>query len=149
MWYCFYLNQTQGQETYCLVRASDCLSVHLTAHHKLCTTHPTILSESFLKLCRCFCQGLKMCMTFGCNPHINLYHFFRSLRSFFGSSSTNAYRPWVSCERSSSCNQRPSARWNVWKANWADRRTHTLIMLIIAHTCGPCHIISFFQKKII
>ena len=34
------------------------------------------LSWIFLKLCRCFCQGLKMCMTIGCNPHINFATFF-------------------------------------------------------------------------
>ena len=27
-----------------------------------------------LKLYRCFCQGLKMCMTFGYNPQINFCH---------------------------------------------------------------------------
>ena len=32
-----------------------------------------------LKLYRCFCQGLKMCMTFGYNPQINFCHFFHSL----------------------------------------------------------------------
>ena len=36
----------------------------------------TVLSVSFFKLCRCFCQGLKMCMTFGCNPQINFVTFF-------------------------------------------------------------------------
>ena len=33
----------------------------------------------FLKLYRCFCRGLKMCMWFGYNPQINLCHFFRIL----------------------------------------------------------------------
>ena len=37
-------------------------------------TPPTILS-----LYRCFCQGLKMCMTYGYNPQINICHFFHSL----------------------------------------------------------------------
>ena len=32
-----------------------------------------------LKLYRCFCQGLKMCMTFGYNPQINFCHIFHSL----------------------------------------------------------------------
>ena len=32
-----------------------------------------------LKLYRCFCQGLKMCMSFGYNPQINFCHFFHSL----------------------------------------------------------------------
>ena len=86
------------------MRPSVCPSIWLPITN-YAQNSPTILSESFLKLCRCFCQGLKMCMTFGCNPHIILYHFFRSLRSFFGSSYTNAYIHWVSCERSSSYNQ--------------------------------------------
>ena len=30
----------------------------------------------FLKLCRCYCRGLKMCMTFGCNPGIDFVTFF-------------------------------------------------------------------------
>ena len=32
-----------------------------------------------LKLYRCICQGLKMCMTFGYNPQIYFGHFFHSL----------------------------------------------------------------------
>ena len=32
----------------------------------------------FLKPCRCLCQGMKMCMTFDCNPQINICHFFGS-----------------------------------------------------------------------
>ena len=32
----------------------------------------------FLKLCICFCQGLEMCMTFGCNPQMNFCYFFCS-----------------------------------------------------------------------
>ena len=32
-----------------------------------------------LKLNRCFCHGLKMCMWFEYNPRINFYHFFRIL----------------------------------------------------------------------
>ena len=32
-----------------------------------------------LKLYRCFCQGLKMCMTYAYNPQINFCHFFHSL----------------------------------------------------------------------
>ena len=39
-------------------------------------TPPSALYWSFFsKLCRCFCQGLKMCMWFGYNSQIN-YHFF-------------------------------------------------------------------------
>ena len=30
----------------------------------------------FLKLYRCFCHGLKMCIWFGYNPQINFCHFF-------------------------------------------------------------------------
>ena len=30
----------------------------------------------FLKLCKCFLHGLKMCMWFGYNPSINFCHFF-------------------------------------------------------------------------
>ena len=33
----------------------------------------------FLELCRCFCEGLKICMTFACNPQINFCHFLSSL----------------------------------------------------------------------
>ena len=33
----------------------------------------------FFKLCRCFCQGLNMCMTFGCNPRIYFLYIFCSL----------------------------------------------------------------------
>ena len=36
------------------------------------------LSWNFLELCRCFCQGLKICMTFACNPQIKFCHFLRS-----------------------------------------------------------------------
>ena len=39
---------------------------------------PPKLSRIFLKLCRCFCQGLKICTAFGCNPQINFCHFFLS-----------------------------------------------------------------------
>ena len=54
----------------------------------------------FLKLYRCLCQGLKMCMMFGCNPQINFCHFSHSLNLvIFGSTSARAYRHWVSCER--------------------------------------------------
>ena len=31
---------------------------------------PSILAGPFLKLCRCFRQGLKMCIMFGYNPQI-------------------------------------------------------------------------------
>ena len=51
-----------------------------------------------------FCNfpGLKMCMTFGSNPQIIFCHIFCSLNLVnFGSTSTEAYRHWVSCERNS------------------------------------------------
>ena len=44
------------QDTGCLVNA----------------TPPTVVAGSFLKLGRCFCQCLKICMMFGCNPQIIL-----------------------------------------------------------------------------
>ena len=33
------------------------------------------INRVFLKLCRCFCQGRKMCMTFACNSQINFVAF--------------------------------------------------------------------------
>ena len=33
------------------------------------------LNQIFLELCRCFCQDLKMCMTFGSYPQINFASF--------------------------------------------------------------------------
>ena len=57
-------------------------------------------SKIFLTLCRCFCLGLKICMTFCCNPRINFCCFFRSLNLvIFG---LKSFRHWVSCERKSS-----------------------------------------------
>ena len=50
-----------------------------------------------------YCQGLKICMTFGCNPQSNFCYVFRSLNLVnFGSTSTEAYKHWVSCEHNSS-----------------------------------------------
>ena len=44
--------------------------IHIPKHtdtgYLVNATPSTILTGS-LKLCRCFCQGLKMCMRFGCN----------------------------------------------------------------------------------
>ena len=52
----------------------------------------------FLKLSRCFCQGLKMCMKFGHNPQITFYPFFRcSNLVIFG---LKAFIHGASCERS-------------------------------------------------
>ena len=46
----------------------------------------------FLELYRCFCQGLKMCMTFGCSPLINFCYIFCSLNLvFFGQTSSKEY----------------------------------------------------------
>ena len=59
-------------------------------------------SLNFFKLCRCFCQILKMCMNFRYIPQIIFWHFFRSLNLIiFSSTSTKTYRNWVSCERKS------------------------------------------------
>ena len=66
-------------------------------------TRITILLVLF-KLCRCFHQDLKMCITFGCNSQIN---FCRSLNLVnFGSTSIEAYvyRHRVSCELNCSYN---------------------------------------------
>ena len=44
-------------------------------------------------------------MMFGCNPQINLCHFFcTSNLNFFGLTSTKAYFHWVTCERNFSYN---------------------------------------------
>ena len=53
-----------------------------------------------LKLCRCFCQGLTMCMMFGCNPQINFLLLFSQFYNLviFG---LKAFRHWVSCEHNS------------------------------------------------
>ena len=59
------------------VRPSDCLSQNLVN-----ATSPIVLAGSFFKLSGCFCQGLKMCMTFGYNPQINLCHFSRRSNLF-------------------------------------------------------------------
>ena len=58
--------------------------------------HLQILPDLF-ETCRCFCQGLKMCMPFCCNPQI----FFHCLCSsdFLG---LTAFRHWKSCECNSS-----------------------------------------------
>ena len=70
--------------------------VRLSVHYKIFKTQtPTVLARFFL-LFRCICQGLKMCMTFGCNPQINFCHFLGSSGLvIFG---FTAFRHWVSCE---------------------------------------------------
>ena len=51
----------------------------------VCATPPTVLCW-FLKLYRCFCHGLKICMWFGYSPQIIFCHFFPQveLSHFFG-----------------------------------------------------------------
>ena len=48
---------------------------HIGTGYIVNATPPTVLAVSFLNFAGCFCQGLKMCMTFGCNPQINFCHF--------------------------------------------------------------------------
>ena len=52
----------------------------------------------FFKLCICFCECLKNCMRFGCNPHIIYVTFLQ----FENITSTKALIHWVSCERTGS-----------------------------------------------
>ena len=64
------------QETCCFtpcIYLSLCLSV--TNCVQSCECNSLNSSRIFLKLCRCFYQGLKICMTFGCNPQINFVTF--------------------------------------------------------------------------
>ena len=62
------------------VRASFCASVRPSFKWVLCERNSSYnFIPILLKLYRCFCQGLKMCMTFGYNPQINFCHFFHSL----------------------------------------------------------------------
>ena len=66
---------------------------------------PYNFSRIFLKLCRCFCQGLKMFMAFGCSPQIFFCYIFRSFNIvFFARLLTKAYIHLVSCECNSSHN---------------------------------------------
>ena len=76
------------------VRASFCASVRPSFKWVLCECNSSYnFIPILLKLYRCFCQGLKMCMTFGYNPQINVCHFFHSLNlvMFLGSTTTEAY----------------------------------------------------------
>ena len=41
-------------------------------------TPPTVLGKSILNIAGVF-KGLRMCMRYYCNPHINFCYFFRSL----------------------------------------------------------------------
>ena len=62
------------------VRGSFCASVRPSFKWVLCEHNSSYnFIPILLKLYRCFCQGLKMCMTFGYNPQINFCHFFHSL----------------------------------------------------------------------
>ena len=70
------------------VRPSVCPSVRPCVRPSVRPSFKWVLCERnssynfipiLLKLYRCFCQGLKMCMTFGYNPQINFCHFFHSL----------------------------------------------------------------------
>ena len=62
------------------IRASFCASVRPSFKWVLCERNSSCnFIPILLKLYRCFCQGLKMCMTFGYNPQINFCHFFHSL----------------------------------------------------------------------
>ena len=55
----------------------DCKRKYWTIHW-VCNSSYSFMSI-FLKLYRCFCPGLKMCMWFGYNPQINFDYFFRIL----------------------------------------------------------------------
>ena len=72
-------------------------------HGRLVSATPlTVFLLIFLKLCRCFLHGVRMCMWFGYNCWIFFYHFFHFVNlSHF---STSMYRQWVPCERNSSYN---------------------------------------------
>ena len=62
------------------VRACICASVRPSFKWVLCEHNSSYnFIPILLKLYRWFCQGLKMCMTFGYNPQINFCHFFHSL----------------------------------------------------------------------
>ena len=83
-------------------RADERISMHPSVSvTKSCESNSSYgISKIFLQLCRCFCQGLKMSMTFGCNPQIHFCHFFSS--SDFIIFGLIAFRCWVSCECKSS-----------------------------------------------
>ena len=62
------------------VRACVLLCVRPSFKLVLCERNSSYnLIPILLKLYRCFCQRLKMCMTFGYNPQISFCHFFYSL----------------------------------------------------------------------
>ena len=51
--------------------------------HLVSALRPTIFNGMFIKFCRCFCQGLKMCMSFGCIPPMIFVTFLQSELSYF------------------------------------------------------------------
>ena len=62
------------------MRACVCASVRPSFKWVLCERNSSYnFIPIILKHYRCFCQGLKMCMTFEYNPQINFCHFFHSL----------------------------------------------------------------------
>ena len=79
-------------------RSSDLINFGLQAfsHWVSCERDFSFSFTQILsKRCRCFCQGLKMCVTFGCNPQINFCHLFHSSDLvIFG---LKAFRQCVSC----------------------------------------------------
>ena len=77
-------------------RSSNLLFLWLKAFRHCERNSSHSFSWVFLKLCRCLRQGLKMCMTFGCNPQINFCYLFTSLNIIIFAH--KAYRHWVSCE---------------------------------------------------
>ena len=66
----------QSSDNFChCFRSLDLVIFGLKAfRHKVsCERNPShSLSQIFLKLCMCFCQGFKMRMVFDCNLQINL-----------------------------------------------------------------------------
>ena len=84
------------------------LSVHLSDCPSQNLVNPTpyySFSWVFLKLCRCFCQGLEMTHGVWLYPQIDFVTFFCSSGLvFFG---LKAFRHWVSCE----CNSSYSFSW--------------------------------------
>ena len=63
------------------IHASLCATVRPLFKWVLCERNSSYnFIPILLKRYRCFCQGLKMCMTFGYNPQINFCYFFHSLK---------------------------------------------------------------------
>ena len=100
------------------------VSVHLSVHPfvrpsvppSVCQHLPWVSCERnssysflpiFLKLCRCFLHGVRMCMWFGYNCWIIFYHFFHFVNLVIFLPQSSMYRQWVPCERNSSYNFKP------------------------------------------